>query len=247
MILLELTQSPQHAQIKAWLKKHKISKHTIRPDGIVDVMGDVALPANTTTIPVQFGTVSGYFYCHNTQITSLQGAPQSVGGDFSCHSTQITSLQGAPQSVGGNFSCYATQITSLQGAPQSVGGYFYCHNTPITSLQGAPQSVGGYFSCNHTQITSLQGAPQSVGGYFSCINTQITSLQGIHKTHRTWVIKGMLIIPEQTIHIIGLALIPGISVVQLGTNGPEFDISHHDPLEFQEQLIDAGFKMQARM
>ena len=49
--------------------------------------------------------VTGKFYCHNNNLTSLYGAPKSVGGNFHCHNNNLTTLQGAPQSVGGRFSC----------------------------------------------------------------------------------------------------------------------------------------------
>jgi len=146
--------------------------------GKVDIKGNFIWKYNYSMKWVNFGEVSGDFDCHNTQITSLEGAPTSVGGNFYCANTKITSLEGAPTSVGDNFNCHNTKITSLEGAPTSVGGDFYCTNTQITSLEGAPTSVGGGFNCYNTQITSLEGAPTSVGGDFECANTQITSLEG---------------------------------------------------------------------
>jgi len=70
--------------------------------------------------------VTGKFYCHNNNLTSLYGAPKSVGGNFHCHNNNLTTLQGAPQSVGGGFHCYNNKLTTLQGAPKSVEGNFYC-------------------------------------------------------------------------------------------------------------------------
>jgi len=126
--------------------------------------------------------VKGLFNCSGNQLTSLQGAPQTVGGNFYCNHNQLTSLQGAPQTVGGNFYCSNNQLTSLQGAPQTVEGDFYCNHNQLTSLQGAPQIVEGDFYCNHNQLTSLQGAPQTVKGLFSCSGNQLTSLQGAPQT-----------------------------------------------------------------
>jgi hypothetical protein len=126
-------------------------------------------------------TITGSFYCNNTEITSLKGAPKVVGRDFSCNSTKITSLEGAPKVVGRDFSCNSTKITSLEGAPKVVGGSFGCSNTEITSLEGAPKVVGGYFYCNNTEITSLKGAPKVVDGHFICNSTEITSLKGAPK------------------------------------------------------------------
>jgi len=92
------------------------------------------------------------FYCYNNQLTTLEGAPQSVNGAFYCSNNQLTTLEGAPQSVGGDFSCYNNQLTTLEGAPQSVGGDFYCYNNQLTTLEGAPQSVGGGFYCDNNPV-----------------------------------------------------------------------------------------------
>ena len=108
-------------------------------------------------------------------ITSLpKDLPKKITGSFFCHNTKITSLVGAPQSLGASFFCDHNKITSLEGAPQYVGESFFCDNTNINSLVGAPQSVGRSFSCYYTNITSLEGAPQSVGENFYCGNTKVT-------------------------------------------------------------------------
>jgi hypothetical protein len=79
---------------------------TLLPDGSYDVDVDVNLSSqHLKKLPYKFHNVTGNFYCHSNQLTSLEGAPKSVGGDFSCSSNQLTSLEGAPKSVGGNFSC----------------------------------------------------------------------------------------------------------------------------------------------
>jgi hypothetical protein len=147
-----------HSEIELNSILHKCVEGTwlVNPEtGLIDVIGDVLLPSELTQIPVRFGHVTGKFLCHNTEITSLVGAPQSVGRDFWCYNTEITSLEGAPRSVGGNFYCNDTKITSLVGAPQSVGGDFSCYNTNITSLVGAPQSVGGSFYCGTPLVNHL--------------------------------------------------------------------------------------------
>ena len=146
--------------------------------GKVDIKGSFIWKYNYSMKWVNFGEVSGNFYCYDTNITSLEGAPTSVGGDFYCANTKITSLKGAPTSVGGDFNCANTKITSLEGAPTSVGRDFNCYDTQITSLKGAPTSVSGGFYCYDTQITSLEGAPTSVGRGFYCYDTNITSLEG---------------------------------------------------------------------
>ena len=128
-----------HQKIEPWLKSMKITNYTIRPDGIIDVDGNVDLyNFKVTTLPVQFGNVTGDFYCYHTKITSLAGCPSNVGGGFYCHNTQITSLQGAPSTVGGHFSCNNTKITSLTGIHKQIkhiGRNFYCDRT-VTHILG---------------------------------------------------------------------------------------------------------------
>jgi hypothetical protein len=149
-------------------KKYNITNYTINSDGSIDVDGDVNLEnMKLSKLPLKFRNVSGCFYCNRNQLTSLEGAPQSVG-DFYCGDNQLTSLEGAPQSVGDDFDCSYNKLTSLEGAPQSVGGGFSCGDNQLTSLEGAPQSVGDGFYCGYNQLTSLEGAPQSVGGDFDC-------------------------------------------------------------------------------
>ena len=69
------------------------------------------------------------------------------------HGNQLTSLQGAPQTVGGYFSCNDNQLTSLQGAPQTVGGDFYCSGNPVVftddDVRAVTPNIGG-------RIISLQ-------------------------------------------------------------------------------------------
>jgi hypothetical protein len=151
-----------HAEIKTWLDSVEIKNYTIGPDGIVDVRGDVSIYVyqfKGTTLPIQFGHVSGLFNCNNSTLVSLQGAPRSVGSYFNCYGSNITSLKGAPQSIIGSFSCVNTDTSSLEGCPQSVGGSFYCTDTKITSLHDIHKQIkhiGGSFHCD-SNITHLLG------------------------------------------------------------------------------------------
>jgi hypothetical protein len=89
--------------------------------------------------------VQGTFDCLTQGLKSLSGIKfGTVTGDFSCADNQLTSLEGAPQTVKGFFSCSQNQLTSLEGAPQTVGS-FYCHNNKLTTLEGAPRTVEGNF------------------------------------------------------------------------------------------------------
>jgi len=62
--------------------------------GLVDIKGnfDCTNKGLTDLRGVRFGEVSGDFHCGYNQLTTLEGAPQSVGGDFFCYSNRLTSL-----------------------------------------------------------------------------------------------------------------------------------------------------------
>ena len=102
--------------------------------GLIDIEGYFNCNSQglTDLKGVRFGKVSGNFYCHINQLTTLAGAPQTVGRDFYCHNNLLTSLEGAPQSVGGDFGCINNLLTSLEGAPQSVGGNFTCSDNTVS-------------------------------------------------------------------------------------------------------------------
>ena len=133
--------------------------------GLVDVKGNFNCSSmNLEDLKgIKFGKVDGDFYCANNQLTTLEGAPQSVGSSFYCYGNQLTTLEGAPQSVGGGFFCNDNQLTTLKGAPKTIRGYFNCYDNRLTTLEGAPRKVGGVFAFDKNQITSLEGAPQEIG------------------------------------------------------------------------------------
>ena len=89
---------------------------TLNPEtGLVDVMSN--------------------FDCSSQNLTDFKGVRfgQIVGDfTFNCSHNQLSSLEGAPESVGGDFFCKNNQITSLKGAPQSIGGYFGSHDNPVS-------------------------------------------------------------------------------------------------------------------
>ena len=103
---------------------------------------------------VRFGVVRGFFYCHDNELSSLEGAPQKVGGSFLCYNNRLTSLDGAPREVGGAFSCSLNQLATLEGAPQKVGGAFDCRNNQLTTLEGAPRKVRGDFYCSNNPVSA---------------------------------------------------------------------------------------------
>jgi hypothetical protein len=109
-----------------WLHSMDIYDYDIC-DGVVHVVGDVDIPnKGLTSIPVQFGYVSGNFYCRANLLDSLEGCPNEVGGNFDCGYNELTSLKGCPREVGGDFNCISNDLESLEGCPKEVGGSFYC-------------------------------------------------------------------------------------------------------------------------
>jgi len=138
-----------------FLNEYTLGTWSVNPGtGLVDVSGNFNCEKRRlkTLLDISFGQVSGKFFCHSNQLTSLEGAPQTVGGDFSCSYNQMTTLEGAPQTVNGYFSCDHNDLTTLEGAPQTVGWNFYCYDNILTSLVGAPQTVGRKFYCNSFEL-----------------------------------------------------------------------------------------------
>jgi hypothetical protein len=90
--------------------------------GVVNVAGNVNLRNNKklTKLPVKFGTVGGYFYCHDNAVSSLKGAPSSVGGSVDFWHNQLNSLKGAPSSIGGDLDFHENPLTSLEGVHKII-------------------------------------------------------------------------------------------------------------------------------
>ena len=133
---------------KIWLDKCAIlSDWKLNPStGLIDVDGDFKCTGQGLKDfkGVAFGHVKGDFKCDYNQLTTLDGAPETVDAGFSCDNNQITSLVGGPQTVGGSFDCSSNQLTSLLGAPLTFHGHFFCERNPLKSLEGAPERVGSF-------------------------------------------------------------------------------------------------------
>lgn len=110
----------------------------LNSQGYVDVTGNVhAKWMHMSRLTVKFGHVSGNFSCIDSNLRSLEGAPQKVTGSFTCKNNVLTSLQGGPVEVGGR--CYVSRnhLTSLAGAPHTVGQFIeitYYPDTPLLTL-----------------------------------------------------------------------------------------------------------------
>ena len=100
--------------IESICKKYNITNYTINSDGSIDVDGNVNLSRKgLTKLPLKFGNVTGYFYCSDNQLTTLEGSPKEVGGGFYCNNNKLTSLKGGPAKLGGEFNCQLNQLPKL--------------------------------------------------------------------------------------------------------------------------------------
>ena len=118
-----------HKEIKKWLDKNKIKKYTIRPDGVVDVDGDVRLyEFKGDRLPVQFGTVNGKFSFGDSPKISLEGVAEIIHGDLFCHACELKSYSGVGnliKQIDGKFygDVKTTHALSLVLIEQVIGGF----------------------------------------------------------------------------------------------------------------------------
>lgn len=112
----------------------------LRPDGLVDVIGDLCTTKKFEKLPLRFHTVSGLVDVGDIGLTTLEGSPVIVQGKyFDCSYNYLHSLHHAPQKVQGTFSCVGNDLRTLEGAPQLVLGEFNCSaNAYLNSLEGLP-------------------------------------------------------------------------------------------------------------
>jgi len=137
-------------------KKYNIRNYTINSDGSIDVDGSVGLHCKgLTKLPLKFRNISGYFFCQDNHLTSLEGSPSSVGDDFYCSNNKLISLKGGPSSIGGGFYCGVNELTTFEGGPSSIGGFFNCRYNQLTTFGDFPSSIGGSFYCASNPINQI--------------------------------------------------------------------------------------------
>ena len=143
----KLLKNPK--EIKSWLVSKGIHNYEITPEGEVNVNGGVALVSyNITTIPVQFGVVTGVFDCSYNKLTSLKGAPFKVGKAFVCLSNELTSLEHAPLEVVGGFYCNINHISTqafmdFALSPRKIPGYMQLDIPDTEWLEQALEKASG--------------------------------------------------------------------------------------------------------
>ncbi len=152
--LFESTTRMSDQEIHRICKEHFIRRYIINPNGSISVDGDVRLSnRHLKRIPLVFKEVSGDFFCHDNQLTSLKGCPEKVGGDFDCYHNKLTSLEGCPEKMGGYFHCSGNQLTSLEGCPDV--GSIYCISNQITSFEGIPEFWEGHLNIFNNPVDEI--------------------------------------------------------------------------------------------
>jgi hypothetical protein len=162
MKLSEIAQSgnANHTEIKQWLYTLRINNYTIRPDGTVDVDGDVCFYSALKEIilPVQFGKVSGKVSAGTSPLLSLHGFPQYIGGDLFIHNTHIKSLSGIEKIIneihGGVYiNPQVTHILGLLLIP-GITGFGIDENSrdPLNTIMNKYRGTGDILSAQDELI-----------------------------------------------------------------------------------------------
>jgi hypothetical protein len=122
---------------KAWLDRCTRGSWSVGGEGIVNVQGDFDCSHQNLGgfKGVRFRGVSGYFHCGGNNLTTLEGAPDTVGDGFYCNYNNLTTLEGAPKVVDGHFYCDGNKLVTLEGAPETVEGSFYSDSMQIPEGQ----------------------------------------------------------------------------------------------------------------
>ena len=144
MKYLKLFEQQTESEIAKICQQYNIHNWSINSDGLVDVDGSVNLSFNKLTkLPLKFGRITDFFYCHENKLISLEGGPIHVGKNYECSNNRLTSLKGAPNQIFDNFYCDNNQLTTLEYCPREIGGNFHCYSNLLTTLRFGPESVDG--------------------------------------------------------------------------------------------------------
>lgn len=145
------------------------------------------------------------------------------------------------------FAWNSNSATSLRGCPRSVANDFDVGSTSITTLEYGPRIVGGVYNVGGTNLKTLNWLPKQAHT-FHITSTNIASLHGAEKIFKN---TNIAVVEVDQTHLLGLALVPSIQNVRFWNTRVfqwyTFDISHHDPFQFQEQLLEHGLTEQAQL
>jgi hypothetical protein len=152
--------------------------------------------------------------------------------------------------VDGNVIIFKDDGTELPVQFGKVSKGFECSGTSLTTLKGVAHFVGKSFRCNNLPITSFEGAPMIINGNFSCYDVSVAALKGIGKKYARHI-GGKFVSNREFTHMLGLVLVEGLQLVN--TCNPPVDtilnkyLGTGDIISAQDELIDAGFREQARL
>ena len=148
-------------------------------EGKVNIIGDFFVSGTyyKDFFGIRFGKVTGNFEFSDSELISLNGAPEVVMGNFICEGNRLTSLEGGPISVKGKYSCAQNKLASLKGCPEIIEGDFSIYNNQIKNFEGGPKEVGGFFDASDNLLNTLEGAPLRLGGPIKEDEVSINSFQ----------------------------------------------------------------------
>ena len=115
---------------RKFLDEYTRGTWSVNSEGLVDIKGGFFCVGERIEdfLGIRFGKVSGYFWCFDNQLRTLEGSPREVGEGFYCYGNQLRTLEGAPREVGGDFNCGINPLISLEGAPEVIMGSFRFKN-----------------------------------------------------------------------------------------------------------------------
>jgi hypothetical protein len=134
-----------------------------------------------------------------------------------------------------------------------VSGNFVANRSNLTSMIGFPREVGGNVYVEYvSSLSSIEGIPLMIGLDLLCKQANFKSLAGIDKMVKQ-IGRGVDFYQKPTpTHILGLLLISNLSYINIDEGGPIDNIMSKyigtgDIISAQDELIEAGFKEQAKL
>jgi len=124
-----------------------------QPDGTTIVERDLVLERKgIKQLPIGLMRVKGSLNVLGNPSFKLNGYPKKVGGYFWCNESNLTSLQGMPKEVGGYISLVYNKISSLDGIRN-----LYLSNNQLENLNGISREISGsLFLGYNKKLTSLE-------------------------------------------------------------------------------------------
>jgi hypothetical protein len=117
--------------------------------------------------------------------------------------------------------------------------------SPSMPTHDTIRHVTGNFWCRRN-VPYLSNVPDRVDGNVFLHETSIQHLHNVHVAKPTWRIGGTLYLPTACTHVVGLALLPGVSSVALSSRREILNVIH-DPFSWQERLLEMGLVEQAQI